>query len=114
SCRAQENVMSTAAANFIKLLDKDQKAKAIYSFDSSERYNWHFVPLDNRKGIEMNSLDEKQKAAAIQLFKTGLSEDGYARAAAIMQLELVLKVLEKHADSDHYRDPGKYFITFFG
>jgi hypothetical protein len=29
-------------------------------------------------------------------------------------LELVLKELEKHADDDHYRDPGKYFITIFG
>ncbi|MCW3116933.1 MAG: hypothetical protein JWM28_1015 [Chitinophagaceae bacterium] len=114
SCSAQETTMSAAAGNFIKLLDKKQKAKAMYSFDSSERYNWHFVPLDDRKGIEMNSLDEKQKAAAIQLFKTGLSEEGYAKATAIMQLELVLKVLEKHADSDHFRDPGKYFITIFG
>ncbi|MES1220516.1 MAG: DUF3500 domain-containing protein [Bacteroidota bacterium] len=111
---AQNTSMSAAAINFIKLLDKNQKAAALYNFDSSERYNWHFVPLNDRKGIEMNKLDEKQKAAAVELLKTGLSEEGYTKARSIMQLDLVLKAIENRADTDHYRDPGKYFITIFG
>jgi len=114
SCSAQQTPMSDAANDFINLLNKDQKAKALYGFDTAERYNWHFVPLDNRKGIQMNDLNEKQKAAAIRLFKTGLSDEGLAKATAIMELESVLKVLENHADTDHYRDPGKYFVTIFG
>lgn len=113
-CLGQQEGMVAAANRFISLLNSDQKALTIYRFDSAEHFNWHFVPLDNRKGIEMNKLNAEQSAAAVNLIKTGLSEDGYAKARAIMQLEIVLKAIEKHADSDHYRDPGKYFITIFG
>src|SRR4051812_13955174 len=100
----QSGKMNKAAAQFISLLDQSQRDKAVFVFDTLERSNWHFVPLDDRKGIEMNRLSEKQRAAAMDLFKTGLSENGLSKVAAIMQLELVLKSLEKRGDSDHYRD----------
>jgi hypothetical protein len=43
-----------------------------------------------------------------------LSEKGYAKTTAIMELESVLKVLEKRAPDDHYRDSENYYFTIFG
>jgi hypothetical protein len=31
-----------------------------------------------------------------------------------MQLEIVLKALEKRTEADRYRDPGNYHISIFG
>ena len=114
SCKAQENEMVNRANDFINLLDKNQKQQATYSFNSSERYNWHFIPKDDRKGISFNEMSEKQRAAARELMKTALSNEGYKKADAIMQLEKVLKVVENRSETDHHRDPLKYYFTIFG
>ncbi|MEO6218912.1 MAG: DUF3500 domain-containing protein [Ginsengibacter sp.] len=114
SCKAQENEMVNKANNFIYSLDKNQKEQAVYTFDSQERYNWHFIPKDDRKGISFNEMNEKQRAAAHELMKTALSNEGYKKADAIMQLEKVLKVIENRTENDHHRDPLKYYFTIFG
>jgi hypothetical protein len=114
SCKAQENEMVKKANNFIKLLDKGQQQQAIYTFNSQERFNWHFIPKDDRKGISLNEMNEKQRTAARELMRTALSTDGYKKADAIMQLENVLKVIENRSDTDHHRDPLKYYFTIFG
>ncbi|MEP7107446.1 MAG: DUF3500 domain-containing protein [Ferruginibacter sp.] len=114
ACVAQENDMFKAADYFLGLLDKKQRIQTMYPFDSSERYTWHFVPKDDRKGLSLNEMNAEQKAAAIKLMKTALSEQGYKKASAIMSLENVLKLIENRPENDHYRDPGKYFFTIFG
>ncbi|MEP6595173.1 MAG: DUF3500 domain-containing protein [Ginsengibacter sp.] len=114
SCKAQQNEMVNRANDFISSLDKNQKEQAVYSFNSSERYNWHFIPKDDRKGISLNEMNEKQRTAAKELMKTALSKEGYQKADAIMQLEKVLKVIENRSDTDHHRDPLKYYFTIFG
>ncbi len=102
------------ASKFIYSLDKDQQLKASFPYDDDERYNFHFVPKDNRKGISLNELTPSQKGAAMSLLKSCLSVDGYRKTTEIMQLEMILKAIEKRKDTDHYRDPGKYFISIFG
>ncbi|MCW3105833.1 MAG: hypothetical protein JWQ09_339, partial [Segetibacter sp.] len=114
SCGAQGNDMYKTANIFLNSLDKNQKAHAQYPFDSSERYRWHYIPLNDRKGISINELNAQQKDAAFALMKTALSENGYKKASAIIELEKVLKVLENRQESDHFRDPGKYYFTIFG
>ena len=114
SCKAQKNEMVERANDFIGLLDKKQKEQALYTFNSPERYNWHFIPKDDRKGISLNEMNEKQKAAAMELMKTALSTEGYKKADAIMQLEKVLKIVENRSENDHHRDPLKYYFTIFG
>ncbi|MEJ7678237.1 MAG: DUF3500 domain-containing protein [Segetibacter sp.] len=73
SCRSQQ--MVTAAKDFINALDSSQKALALYPFDADERYNFHFFPIENRKGISFNELNSAQKQAANNLIKTCLSEE---------------------------------------
>ncbi len=106
--------LAGAAAKFINSLHTAQKLKALYPFDIDERYNFNYVPLDNRKGIEMNALTDAQKAAAFDLLKTCLSTETVTKAKSIMMLDSILKRMENRKPDDHFRDTGKYFITIFG
>ncbi len=115
SCTSKSQInMQAAAQAFLNTLTTDQKAKAQIDFDKDERYNWHFVPRDDRKGIPLKELNKAQWSAAMQLLHTTLSDTGYNKVTAIMQLENVLKKIENRAEGDDYRDPTKYFFTIFG
>jgi Protein of unknown function (DUF3500) len=115
SCNAQSsNGIESAAEKFLQTLSPDQKAKAQFSFDQQERYNWHFIPKEDRKGITLNELNTGQRNAALQLLHTSLSDTGYNKTISIMQLDAVLKELENRGPDDHYRDPGKYYFSIFG
>lgn len=106
--------MATSANAFLKTLDQNQQRQAQFPFDSSERFVWHYIPKNDRQGISINELNDRQKEAAFALMRTALSEQAYKKASAIMQLEKVLKAIENRPENDHYRDPGKYFFTIFG
>ena len=113
-CQSQEKGMVAAANHLINMLDKDQKLKAVYPFETEERFNFHFVPKNDRKGISLNELNTAQKSAAMMLLKGSVSDKGYQKANEIMQLEITLKAIEGRQAGDNYRDPGKYFFTIFG
>ncbi|MEI8074249.1 MAG: DUF3500 domain-containing protein [Bacteroidota bacterium] len=108
---AQKSVV--AANHFITLLSTQQKMETVFPFDSDERYNYHFVPIE-RKGITFNELNELQRIAAFDLLKTCLGDEAFIKTKEIMQLDQVLKELENRKDEDHYRDPANYHITIFG
>ncbi len=99
---------------FIGTLNDVQKTKALYPFDTAERYRFMYVPLDDRKGISMNELSDVQKEAVFELLKTSLAAETVKKIKAIMLLDNVLKELEHRKPEDHFRDPGKYFLTIFG
>ena len=103
-----------AAGKFINLLDSNQKAHALYPFDVDERYNFYYFPVDNRKGIAMDELSDIQKQAALELLKASLSDETVNKVNEIMAHEDILKALENRKPEDHFRDPGKYYLTIFG
>lgn len=108
-----QDIVGKAGA-FIRLLDDGQRTKALYPFDTTERYRFHYIPQEDRKGIAVNELNAPQRNALMELLKTSLSESTMKQVDDIMQMEIVLKALETRKAEDHYRDPGKYFITIFG
>jgi len=113
---AQQQVkdeMAVVTQRFLQLLTPEQRAQATYPFDNEERFNWHFVPR-NRKGLPLKQMNEEQRKAAMTLLKTGLSDQGYDKATAIMDLENVLRVVENRPPNDTYRDPENYSFTIFG
>ena len=119
TCKAQPGKktyanMPAAANTFLQSLSNEQKAKAQFSFDTEERYNWHYIPKDDRKGISLNEMNDAQKKAVLTLLHTALSDTGYKKTTSIMQLENVLHEVENRPADDKYRDPGKYFISVFG
>jgi Protein of unknown function (DUF3500) len=99
---------------FIKLLNDEQRTKALYPFDTAERYRFMYIPLEDRKGISVNELNPAQRMALMDLLHTCLSEETVKKVNDIMQLDNVLKELEHRKPEDHFRDPGKYFVTVFG
>jgi hypothetical protein len=59
-------------------------------------------------------MNSKQNSLALELLKSCLGEDSFKKTKEIMQLEVVLKELEKRKPEDNYRDPGNYHFTIFG
>ena len=110
--KAQELVAT--ANHFIELLKDEQKAKALFPFDAEERYTFFFVPRNDRKGITFNELNAEQKTAAFSFIQSCLSAQTVKKVQQIMQMETVLKEIEKRKENDNYRDTGKYYISIFG
>jgi hypothetical protein len=104
-----EVAMVSAARTLLGALDDAKRAKIQFTFDSEERFNWHYIPRA-RKGLPLADMTPAQRDAAFALLKTGLSTSGFTRAESIRSLELVLRAMEKR-DS---RDPEQYFFSIFG
>jgi hypothetical protein len=107
----QESV--STARSFISLLSEAQKTESVFPFDVEERYNFHFVPM-KRRGITFNEMNPEQHKLALELLRSCLSEETFQKTREIMQLEVVLKELEKRKPEDNYRDPGNYHFSIFG
>ncbi|RPD38010.1 DUF3500 domain-containing protein [Chitinophaga barathri] len=112
-CKAPAQTAEKAAQQFLRTLDKELLAKTQFSWDDEERYNWHFVPRA-RKGLPLKEMNETQRTAAYALLKRCMSNNGYTKATAIVQLEYVLRALEGRGENDDYRDAGKYYFSVFG
>jgi hypothetical protein len=107
-----------AARDFLESLSPQQREQAVFPFDSKERFNWNFIPLQDkdrkatRKGLPLESMTAEQKRKAIQLLKTGSSERGAETARLIMSLESILRESEKMGAM--VRNPEWYFVSIFG
>ncbi len=104
--------MTDAAKRFIATLSDEQKAVTLMGYDDERRVKWHFVPLNDRKGLEVKRMDEKQKRAAYSLLRAALSQVGYDKARSIMDLDALLKVMQKGPNP--IRDHERYYVTIFG
>jgi Protein of unknown function (DUF3500) len=103
----------TATQVFLKTLDAEKLKKTVFSYDSTERQRWFFVPIE-RKGLPLMDMNEAQAAAAINLLKASVSESTGQTAIAIMQLEIILKQIEKLPAENLRRHPGKFYFSVFG
>jgi Protein of unknown function (DUF3500) len=109
--------MVAAAQQFLGTLNEEQKGKAVYPFDSPERTNWEFVPVEQkgvptRKGVRLEEMTIEQRKAALALLRASTSQQGADAATTIMSLEGILLVLEN--GSGPTRNTGWYFFTVFG
>ena len=108
---SQHGVMTNAAKAYLNALSPELRARSIFPFDSDERLNWHFVPLE-RKGVALREMTSAQKHLAEALLSAGLSQQGIIKAHTIMSLDQILKDMEKGKGPE--RDPEKYYVTIFG
>lgn len=99
-----------AATKLIEQLDDTQKKEALFPFDSEERENWHYVPL-NREGLRIDALNEKQNRSLTRLLASSLSAQGVTTAEQVIQLEAMLY---ERSNKAAFRDPGKYTVAIFG
>ncbi|MBD2756213.1 DUF3500 domain-containing protein [Spirosoma validum] len=105
--------MLNAVTEFLGTLTPEQRQKATYPFEDTERFNWHFVPRE-RKGLPLKQMTPDQRRAAMAMLKTGLSDQGYEKATSIIDMENVLRVIDNRPPNDTYRDPENYSFTVFG
>jgi hypothetical protein len=103
--------MAEAAQRFLAALEPPQRDQAQFEFPDPERRNWHYVPRQ-RAGVPWKDLSLGQQQLAHALLGTALSAQGLLKAATIVSLEEVLRVLE--AGRGPVRDPGLYYLSIFG
>ena len=106
--------LTLAARTFLDTLSADQKATVVLPADSPLRLDWHFIPKDQRKGLQIKHMDAAQRQAALALLRSALSQTGYDKATKIMSLEGILRELQKGQSSGPIRDPERYYYTIFG
>jgi hypothetical protein len=99
-----------AALRFINELSAEQKKQAMFDFADAERTTWTFLPAQNRRGLPLKQIDERQERLLFEFLGLHLSEMGYKKTKDIIGLEQVLFELEGHKK----RDKELYFICFFG
>src|SRR5262249_17254309 len=68
----------------------------------------------SRKGLQIRDMNEKQRKAALALLECSLSEIGYKKTQKIMEMENLLKELEKGKTGTPLRDSERYYFTVFG
>lgn len=117
------SAMADSATAFLNSLTPEQRQKAVFAFDSSERTHWNFIPIEGfpRNGLMTKDMTEAQRSRAHDLLKAGLSQRGYLTASSIMDLETILGDLERRGrdggrgrGEGMTRDPGRYFFSVFG
>jgi Protein of unknown function (DUF3500) len=104
--------MAQSAQNLWAALTPEQQKQVGFEFESPERQNWHFVPIE-RKGLPWKQMTPAQQALGHAMLISGLSQRGYAKAETIMSLEQVLNDMEK-GRGQFKRDPENYFFSVFG
>jgi hypothetical protein len=106
--------MASAANGFLAALTPEQKQQASFALDSQERLRWNFIPTEAfpRNGLPLKAMTEPQRKLAHALLRSGLSDRGYQTYNAIIQLENVLREIEK--GGKFQRDPEVYFFSIFG
>ncbi|MFM9197224.1 MAG: DUF3500 domain-containing protein, partial [Planctomycetia bacterium] len=107
------DTMARAAQAWLDALTPDQRSLASKPFADASRTDWHFVPKPTRKGVQLRDMTEPQRAAVLALLRPALSQVGYDKSVAIMELDEILRILEA-ARAKNIRDPQRYYFTLFG
>jgi len=105
----QSNNIVTVANIFLNSFNKDQLERIKFDFKHEERYNWNYVPT-SREGIPLKEFNNYQIELLNELLNTSLSKQGVRKVEGVLILESVLYDLSGQSS---FRDPGKYFVTFF-
>ena len=106
--------MTQSATSFLKTLDEEQLKTTTMSYDDKLRLDWHFIPKDERKGLQIKHMKPEQRKAAMALVEKCLSKSGFDKATKIMASEGLLLALEKGRTGGPVRDTERYYFTVFG
>lgn len=101
------------ALGFLSLLGKDQTDAVRIPYVDTRRSQWHFIPMEARKGLPLREMNAAQREAAFGLMATLLSDSGFRRAVEIMAYEAILLELEGPAQAKR-RDYQKFYFAIYG
>jgi hypothetical protein len=57
--------MTAAARAFLATLSDEQQATVALPADSPLRFDWHFIPKDQRKGLQIKHMNEARRAGFV-------------------------------------------------
>ena len=101
------------ATGFLATLSAEQRAQTQLDYAAKERVQWHFIPMETRKGLPLREMTEAQRQAAMGLMAAVTSEAGFRRAVDVMAYEAILLELEGPAQAKR-RDYQKFYFTIYG
>jgi hypothetical protein len=110
SSNLQSNDIVTAANRLLNSFSEDQLDEIKFEFKNNERFEWHYIPR-GREGIAIRDFSDNKKELLKDLLNASLSKQGVKKTEGVLVLESVLYDLSGQSS---FRDPGKYFVTFFG
>ncbi len=101
-----------AAAAFLGVLTKEQRAKTVFPVDDVEWRKWMNQDFYVRQGIGFIDMTEAQREAAFSLFRASLSAKGLKLTRDIMRLNHTLGELNNN-NFERYGE-WRYWITVMG
>ncbi|TDQ51546.1 DUF3500 domain-containing protein [Actinorugispora endophytica] len=115
STTSEETITDTAAAaeEFMAALSDEQHEQLVHAYDDeSKTTTWSNFPVTfvSRVGLNLDDLNDEQRAAAMKVLEALLSEEGYETATGIMGGDEFL--LEQSSSTED--SLGQYYIAFFG
>ena len=118
--QAVERSAATPAARAtraaLRELADSTRPVATFAFDTTERSNWFFTPVD-RKGLTLSRMTAAARARVDSLLLTGLSPRGLATAKDIIRHEAILHDIEAAGPPEMrrwVRDSNRYYLSVFG
>lgn len=108
---------------FLETLDRPQRAKALFEFDSAKKPSWSNLPVTSvpRNGLRLGELSRPQRAAAMDALASVLSKQGYQKAIDIMNADDQLaegkgkgKGKDKGKGNKNQFGTENYYLALFG
>lgn len=99
------------ARRFLESLRPGLRARLVLPVSHGERTEWRFTP-GGRPGVSLKEMNASERKAAHAYLASALSARGYEKAAGVVELEGILREVE--AFGSMFRDPERYWFTFFG
>ncbi len=92
AAEATARIVASAQA-LVATLDDAGRTKVQFPFDSPQKSRWSNLPtgIYKREGLRLGDLTAAQRAAAMALLSTALSQDGYRKVVEIMRGDEVLR-----------------------
>ncbi|WP_420434212.1 DUF3500 domain-containing protein [Hyphobacterium sp.] len=130
----EADAMANAAVDFLSTLDEQQRDAVLFELDDmNARESWSNLPtvMAPRAGLQIATLNDRQRIALHGLLSRSLSSEGYSDALHIMSLESILSanlsaMLEERGETlpeeDRAQvesfaasfDPENYWVRIFG
>ncbi|MCW8377056.1 DUF3500 domain-containing protein [Streptomyces justiciae] len=101
-----------AAAAFVDSLTDDQKSATLFDIDADQWLDWTNVDSNDRDGLALRDMTEKQYKLAIKLLKAALSARGLENATQIRKLNHFLG--ENSGDTTKALNYDAYWFTIMG
>lgn len=107
--------MRESAVRLVASFDDDARAAGLGPFGSPDRRVWTYLP-GPRPGVRLGDLDAQQRGLVRDLVASALSDSGARTADEVMELDGVLRDLEREEGlgGSERRDPRHYWFRVLG